>query len=397
MEWSYQQEQALAAVGKWLLDPGRQVFKLFGYAGTGKTTLAIHLAQQSAGHVLFAAYTGKAASVMREKGCVNATTIHRLIYCPKDKSDRTLKDLQEELKKLLDGSVDENDPDFLQRKNEIEFQIKRETKYLAAPHFLLNDESEIRAAHLVVIDECSMVGEQMGQDLLSFGVKILVLGDPAQLPPVGEGGMFTKGTPDFLLTEVHRQAKDSPIIQMATMVREGRCLRIGNYGDSAVLIKRPSIEELMAASQVIVGLNSTRRGINATCHRQLFGDSLVAKGEKVICLRNNHDIGILNGVLSVVNAVIDEGEEYLLLDIGDGLIPVHRHHFKMIETLMPYWQRKEAEEFDYGYAITCHKSQGSQWSDIIVFDESHYFKQDARKWLYTAITRAEHRVRVVHP
>src|SRR5882757_10072335 len=166
--FSPQQDAALRAVAEWLkAKPGRgntpAVFRLFGYAGTGKTTLARHLAEGVEGNVVFAAFTGKAALVMRARGCVDARTIHSLIYRPK----------------------------------EIESE---------EPSFVLNDDSEAAQAKLIIVDECSMVDEELGRDLLSFGRPVLVLGDPAQLPPVKGGGFFTEAEPDFMLMEVHRQA-----------------------------------------------------------------------------------------------------------------------------------------------------------------------------------------------
>src|SRR5687768_12152091 len=177
------QDSALKAVADWLkAKPGRggtpPVFRLFGYAGTGKTTLARHIAEGVDGTVVFAAFTGKAALVLRNKGCEGAQTIHSLIYRSR--------------------GVDEE-----------------------SPTFVLNRESTAAKAKLIIIDECSMVDEELGRDLLSFGTPVLVLGDPAQLPPVKGGGFFTEAEPDVMLTEVHRQAADNPIVRMSMIVREG--------------------------------------------------------------------------------------------------------------------------------------------------------------------------------
>ena len=148
MAWSPQQDKALAAVVEWLKTRSPQVFRLFGFAGTGKTTLARHIAEEIDGKAMFAAFTGKAALVMRSKGCDDARTIHSLIYRPKD----------------------------------------TETE---EPTFELNDDSPAADAKLIIIDECSMVDEELGRDLLSFGRPVLVLGDPAQLPPVKGGGFLS--------------------------------------------------------------------------------------------------------------------------------------------------------------------------------------------------------------
>src|ERR1700758_170461 len=179
-----QQDAALTAVASWLkAKPGRrdtpQIFRLFGYAGTGKTTLARHVAQGVDGKVLYAAFTGKAAQVMRNKGCAGASTIHSLIY------------------KALESEAEQ-------------------------PSFELWSDAPAAKAKLIVIDECSMVDAELGRDLMSFGVPLLVLGDPAQLPPVSGGGFFTNAAPDVMLSEVHRQAQDDPIVRLSMQVRAGR-------------------------------------------------------------------------------------------------------------------------------------------------------------------------------
>jgi len=154
------QDNALKSVADWLkAGPGRngtrQVFRLFGYAGTGKTTLARHIAEDTDGDVKFAAFTGKAASVMRGKGCRGASTIHSLIYRARESGEEI-------------------------------------------PNFDLWDEAPASKAELIIIDECSMVDAELGRDLLSFGVPVLVLGDPAQLPPIQGGGFFTNTEPDAI-------------------------------------------------------------------------------------------------------------------------------------------------------------------------------------------------------
>jgi ATP-dependent exoDNAse (exonuclease V) alpha subunit len=118
----------------------------------------------------------------------------------------------------------------------------------------------------VVIDECSMVNQELGEDLLSFGAKVLVLGDPAQLPPIQYGGYFTGGEPDAMLTEIHRQADGDPIVELATELRQGRMPRHGRYGESAI-VAEISDEELGAADQLLVGRNSTRHRYNAKLRR----------------------------------------------------------------------------------------------------------------------------------
>lgn len=402
--WTTEQERALKAVRDWLptaRGSEEPIFRLFGYAGTGKTTLAKHFAE-SAGNVLFAAFTGKAASVMRSKGCWGAKTIHQLIYKPAPKSMQRLAELRNKLAEL---KKEEPTVACLEAQALILSEMDDLIKDLKKPSFVLNFDSEVKLADLLIIDECSMVGTQMAKDLLSFGTPILVLGDPAQLPPVASeegGGYFTSAVPDVLLTEIHRQEKESPIIQLATEVRLGNCWpKFGTYGSSRV-IKRSQLnpEEVVAADQILVGKNDTRRACNAR-YRELTGRPgvLPVPTDKLVCLRNNHKLGLLNGTLWMTDSVVVEDEDTLVLEIhpeeedgGGSVVVAHRALFEGRE--MDFWGPK-AESFDYGYALTTHKSQGSQWENVVVFDESYCFRRDRTKWLYTAITRASESITIV--
>ena len=364
MIFSRQQEQALAAIRKWLTTD-QQVFYLAGYAGTGKSTLA-----NEVGADFFAAYTGKAAHVLQEKGCRNATTIHRLIYIPRIKSRQILKDLLQRAEK---------EPDNVQLME----RILAEKTNLRKPAFNLNLDSPLCGASLICIDECSMVNKQIGEDLLSFDTKVLVLGDPAQLPPVYGAGFFTSKEPDFLLTEVHRQAADNPILDLATTIRTKHRLPL----DHPLVVPRVEPEMAMAVDQLIVGRNTTRRGSNRRM-RELLGHegAMPVNGDKLVCLRNNHEIGLLNGAVHIAEAVQDTGA-VLWLTLDNGLIvDAHKHPFQGDD--IPFWMELEAEKFDYGYALTCHKSQGSQWDSVGIVDESAAFGQHRWSWLYTAVTRA---------
>ena len=128
---------------------------------------------------------------MRGKGCRGASTIHSLIYRARESGEEI-------------------------------------------PSFDLWDEAPASKAELIIIDECSMVDAELGRDLLSFGVPVLVLGDPAQLPPIQGGGFFTEAEPDAMLTEVHRQAQDDPIVRLSMDIRAGEYLEPGRYGETEV-------------------------------------------------------------------------------------------------------------------------------------------------------------------
>src|SRR4051812_47244589 len=219
------QDSALKAVADWLkAKPGKHgtppVFRLFGFAGTGKTTLARHIAEGVTGGVKFAAFTGKAALVMRNKGCDNASTIHSLIY------------------RARESGVEQ-------------------------PSFELWDDAPASKAKLIVIDECSMVDAELGRDLMSFDCPLLVLGDPAQLPPIQGGGFCRDGDPDGMLPGVHRQAQDDPIGGMSMDTRGGRELKTGRHGESGVAPRSElDPDRVRGAAQVLVGRNNTRRAYN---------------------------------------------------------------------------------------------------------------------------------------
>lgn len=406
--WSPQQERALKEVGNWLRDPNRaQVFRLFGYAGTGKTTLAKEIPALVEGKVLFAAFTGKAALVLRQKGCAQASTIHSLIYHSKERGRARLRELERNLLDLRVALKTQNveDIDGHAEVKKLSLLITEERNSLAQPFFVLNPESEVRDAALVVVDEISMVDSGVGQDLLGFGTPILVLGDPAQLPPVYGGGFFTEQKPDVMLTEVHRQALESPVLALATSVREGKTLLPGRYGESRVLDK-PSKEvmaqHILECQQLLAGRNVTRQGANARL-RQLkgFHEPLPMPGDRLVCLRNNHNLALLNGSIWNVEKTSPEWEQRIDLEIASEEDPsnrlkveCHSQHFLGVGKDIPFYEKKEAEEFDYGNCLTVHKSQGSSWESVAVIDESNAFREHRHRWLYTALTRAEKKVNV---
>lgn len=367
--WSPQQSAALQQVQAWARSrSGPQILRMFGFAGAGKTTLARELAAGLDG-TRFCAPTGKASLVLRKKGCTNAQTAHSLIY----------KAHQDE----LTGKVT----------------------------YRLNKDSPAAFAPLIIVDESSMVGEELGNDLASFGVKILALGDPAQLPPVNGEGFFTRGTPEIMLTEIHRQAADNPIIAMSMKVRTEGVLVPGEYGTSRVVsradISRNEMRRLvLGADQVLCGRNQTRQSFNERMRDIMgrVGDAPEA-GEKIICLKNNREKGLLNGGMWTVKGVsagrrsgwvdmcVTTDEDPDITWPIDVCTPLA--FFSGQDRALDWKVKREADQFTYGYAITVHKSQGGQWDNVLVYDESSAFREDAARHLYTGITRAADRVTVV--
>jgi exodeoxyribonuclease-5 len=365
--FSPHQDVALTAVATWLKSkPGRgstpPLFRLFGYAGTGKTTLARHIAEGVDGEVKFAAFTGKAALVMRNKGCDGASTIHSLIYRARESGEET-------------------------------------------PSFELWDHAPASDAALIIIDECSMVDGELGRDLMSFGVPVLVLGDPAQLPPIQGGGFFTESEPDVMLTEVHRQARDNPIIRLSMDVREGLRLAIGDYGATQVVRKDDlDPKRVIDAEQVLVGRNNTRRAYNGRMReRRGFQGALPEAGDKLVCLRNNRKKGLFNGGLWRVKERSPTRKNILKMRLAadeefggrDLKVSVRPECFTGGIEDLEWPQRKRHDEFDFGYVLTVHKAQGSQWDDVVLFDESFAFPESRDRWLYTGVTRAAEKLTVV--
>jgi exodeoxyribonuclease V len=351
------QDAALTAAAKWLrAGRGRaRIFRLFGFAGTGKTTLAKHIAEGVDGKVLFAAFTGKAACVMRSKGCHDASTIHRLIYKPQEQNEEN-------------------------------------------PTFELWSKAPASHAKLIIIDECSMVDAELAGDLMSFQVPLLVLGDPAQLPPIQGGGFFT---------EVHRQAQDNPIVRLSMNIRAGKPLERGHYGDTQV-VSRADLDarRVIGADQVLVGRNATRRAYNARLReRRGFAGVLPVTGDKLVCLRNNRRKGLFNGGLWVVNERPKSRRKILRMrlkpdeDLGESeemvKVAVRPECFTGTIEDLEWLERKPFDEFDFGYVLTVHKAQGSQWDDVVLFDESDAFREHRGRWLYTGVTRAAKRLTVV--
>ncbi len=417
MNFSPQQEVALSVVGSWMRPTNsEQVLCLFGFAGTGKSTLAKHLVATSPGRWLYGAYTGKASHVMRQKGCDGASTIHSMIYRPNGVS-------RAEEMALLVTRVDQLERKKLRTPLEEKELVSRREQLRVArsesrPRFTLWADSPLSQPDVVgvVIDECSMIDQRLGEDLESFGKKILVLGDPAQLPPVGSGGHYTRRKPDVMLTDVHRHARESGILRLATDVRERRDIREWtSQPETDVLVRRRGdVDDLqsrvLAADQVLCGRNATRKSFNRR-HRELLGRGSAAceRGDRLVCLRNDRELGLYNGSQWVVlEADCDLGSRTadLVLQSEDSEAQVScaswTHHMIGAESeLTEMKDRRDLTEFDHSYCLTVHKSQGSQWNDVVLVDESAAFSRDgaefARRWMYTGITRAARKLTMVLP
>lgn len=395
IQFNQEQFEALEGVTKWHQQADKLVkekkfhleqrkwFMLSGYAGTGKTTVAKAIQDLTAGpdDTLFVAPTGKAASVLRRKGC-DASTIHRAIY-------HTNRD-----------------------------EVTRKWTFIKKERL---ENHKGKPFKLIICDEASMVGTELGRDLMSFDIPILALGDPAQLPPVKGEPVFTADAPDYLLSKIMRQAKDSNILKAARAVRKGKNLEAYNFDDLKVrMYGRPSYRDLLDFvgieddAQIICGFNRSRHNHNQLIRLHLgftkspvFDYKLPKKGEKLICTFNDYDQGICNGEQFILLSEIEPLPEDLNLPKHQR-IPKGRFECrpawdyqgkeKMVLTMnLDCFTNQNEEErsrtmgkpggFDFGYAITCHKAQGSEWERVLAIREC-IPGVDPCKWTYTAITRA---------
>lgn len=399
-----EQQAALEHIKGWFTCVSKlQPFYLAGPAGTGKTTLAKHLSSLGEDlNIVYGAYTGKAAHVLRKKG-VPATTIHSAIYEPRENAEvraelyKANDWLAQRLSMPLDEQTEEDvkiTQDLLQKIADLERALRR-------PGFELNRASEWAHADLIVLDEVSMVNERMATDILSFGVPVLVLGDPAQLPPVAGEGYFTKREPDVTLTEIHRQALESPVLRLATDIRQGR-------GWRAVPV---NLAEAMLHDQIICWKNETRWNLIERI-RKIQGRTagVPEPGDVVMCLANNKDIGMLNGmtfeVVEVRAGDPDFGEPSMLIRDDDGIARWVTYYPEPFAGLAGERETKEkravwkgkAAYLTFAHAVTCHKAQGSEWPSVYVVDQTHQMwrssDEEKRRWTYTAVSRASERVTI---
>lgn len=354
MTLSPDQAAALAQLEEFLRAPRRSLphpyFVLHGLAGTGKTTLMAHLTRAYRS-ITLAAFTGKAASVLRTKTGLPASTLHSIIY---------------DFRGMAEDEDGEEQPIFVSKGAEL-------------------------PDHVVLLDESSMIGYQLAEELLATGARVVAAGDPGQLPPVRDSQFFTEA--DATLVNIHRQALGSPIIRQAHAVRT-----TGDYAEDGPefrVVPRGTPDELLNHDVILCWRNRTRRQLNAK-KRALLGhapDHLLA-GEPVMCLRNNHRLGIYNGAVYDLAAPYDPQTRRLALRLGPGR--VLWVDCATVEDHDPAYEERRREDttapFALAYAATVHKSQGSEWPSVLLFDEA---ARDRVPWLYTGITRAAERATIV--
>lgn len=382
----------------------KQVFTLGGFAGTGKTFLLSYLINNATDMVVCAAPTGKAASVLSGKlDGFPVSTVHSLLYKPFEKNYEAILELKRELK---------GNPN---RKLQLELNALMKDQLGFS---LQVDPEAFSAISLIIIDEASMLNDILVNDLVTTGCRLLFVGDPGQLPPIGGKDIIAEMGFDYVLTDIQRQAMDSPIIRLSMDIREGNKIDRGQYSSSECFLATPKqvkAQHLSECDQIITGKNENRHKLNRIVRkfRGLNEHALPQQGEKLICLKNEKESNtrglgnFINGVqcFTTTEAVpigndmfhigLDyEGRQMMHVPIYD--YHTSAHYAKGIEEL-PWRERFGMREFDYGYAITAHKSQGSEWGNVIVVDDKMQRGKPAfrKRWLYTAITRAKTQLTLV--
>lgn len=356
-----------------------------GYAGSGKTTLvrfiidALQVNPEE--DVAYIAFTGKAAQVLRQKGCPNAMTAHRLLYY---------------------------------------------SKPTPSGRFIYTPRSSI-PYKIVVVDEVSMLSKELWDLLLSHGVYVIACGDPGQLPPINKDSCTdVLDHPHVFLDEIMRQAQESEIIRLSMDIREGRPIQYVKGKEVQVISGKDFVPGMYTwANQIITATNKTRFEINSQMRAAAGRGNQPEVGDKIICNRNCWDISDTMGINALVNGTIgyitdiasidylyphrllrdpvplfqtsfktEYDEEFIDVPIDQSTI-INNTKFLTPQQEYLFFKSPQLKmepmpvEFNYGYAITCHRSQGSQWNKVLVFEESFpYLVEDHKRWLYTAVTRA---------
>lgn len=374
------QRHALDGVRAWLDDPTEQTLTLGGLAGTGKTTLIREIMGWRP--CAIAALTGKAAFVLRTKGVEQACTLHSLIYQPQDacKDCGKSKEWCTELNLQAHVTAYEQGQDT-PKASALCPASGTKTRFLRVPAI---------AFGFVIVDEASMLNRRIVADLEAYRAKVLYVGDHGQLEPIGEDPRLMVD-PQIRLEQIHRQADGSAIIHFAHRVRKGeRPGRSCDGDDDEVLVQYGPPQNLAEFDVVLCGYNKTRVAVNARIReRRRFSGLRPEVGERVICLRNDSELGIFNGMQATVMDLDDESI-WIEDDVGNriGSIPVMWEQFGQQKTLD---RDRDRAQFDFGYALTVHKSQGSEFKKVCVLEQIAH-SWSAPRWRYTAATRASERL-----
>lgn len=386
-----QEEGLKIAVERYLNDEKYTVIS--GFAGSGKTTLVrfiIEALNVNEDEVCYCAFTGKAAEVLRKKGNKNTCTLHKLLY--------------ESIPKPTGGF-------FRKPKTEIPYSI-------------------------IVVDEISMAPKTLIDLLFKHNVYVICLGDPFQLPPIDKDeDNHLLEHPHIFLDEIMRQAQESEIIRLTMKIRNQEDIDFYN-GNEVKIIPYNQLNTgiLQWGDQILTATNIKRQAINNQMRELYQYPDYPVDGDKVICLRNyweefsENEDALINGTIGILRnsfqsfrqipAFVKSNIRKFDLLISDIDIPETGDKYNMVEIdrkmiitgekccdwklsyqlgkLRPHYGEIVPKEFAYAYAITVHKSQGSEWNRVVVLEETFPFdKTEHARWLYTACTRSAQKLVLV--
>lgn len=384
MTFTSQQIEAIQNCVEWYYTKStfKDVFVVGGYAGTGKSTIVnkiVEILRIPKNSVLFCALTGKAALVLRLKG-LNANTIHKTFYAVYKSS----KGIKFRLKKKLDFPP-----------------------------------------QLIIIDEFSMVDQKTLDDIRTFKIPVIGIGDPGQLPPIYGNNEFMRDSNgiDCFLTQIMRQSDESGILDLAYKSRNMLPIEYGVHKSCEVMDSSQFNRSPLDYDCVLCWKNSTRQTLNQYIRGLKKMNSIYpVKGDKLLCLRNNYNyeidyndvpIYMTNGLILICtedSIVMDSGNnKYVQVvckpDFSDQeqefvlkCYPEVFEQYNSEEKLFIDPQEDDDGELvhlDFGYALTVHKSQGSEWGNVLILNEFKGSQALYAKWMYTAITRAKKSLTIV--
>ena len=366
---------------------GKPYYYYSGAAGTGKTTVIHSVIDElnlNINEVMSCAYVGKAVLVLMRHG-LPASTIHSLIYRPMFKTTK-------------EYITDEfgNPKEIKKRKME----------------FVLKDSLD-KNIKLIVVDEMAMVSDAIREDLLSFGIPVILCGDGNQLPPV-IGTSSILDNPDFVLTKIMRQAEGDPIVYLSQCILKDIPIEYGTYGKSKVVESVPIDRSILTDYDMIIcAKNKTREELNNRIREEVLHYETIKPmlGDKIICRKNNWEenlngIYLTNGLVGYITD-IDYCSLYRDIIYIDFQPDFMEESFYKLSLDYKYfkapWQEKknfgfdfkENERFEYAYAITAHLSQGSEYENVLFMDEKFHDPLTLKRLRYTAITRARNSITYV--
>jgi exodeoxyribonuclease-5 len=373
------------------------IVALRGLAGTGKTSVIPEIVRRLPNAVVCAP-TNRAAMVLQKKGLYEAVTLHKACLRP------YFTEVFENLKAWTENPNTARLPALIAK-----IPLERIQKVLAEAkgssdailqglninpmdHIAGWTARDMEALSTLIIDEASMVGYRLLEEAQKLFGRIILIGDPGQLAPVQDSPVLND-VPGVELSEVHRQAQDSPIIKFAYDVRNATEHEHVDYPSGIERTNQfdPKI------GPIIVWTNKTRKGLNVGMRHHLgLPPKQLTEGEPLVCKANTKKHaarGLVNNSLwtYVRPGVVkdDVGRETELEDMW-------------VEGINDGDPSTSDCKFQLGYAITAHTAQGSEWPTVQVYAEEVMAAEQAqgfdftKQFLYTAVTRAKDRLIMVH-